>query len=120
MTQSNRQGRVEVAPHAIATIAGEAVLRCYGVVGVANKSLIDGLAELLQPDRWVRGVEVQVRDAQVVVDLYVIVQYGTRISEVAHGVMNSVRYALEQALGMPIGAVNVHVQGLRVPNDSQQ
>jgi uncharacterized alkaline shock family protein YloU len=119
MTQSNRQGRIEISPHAIATIAGEAVLRCYGVVGVANKSLIDGLADLLQPDRWVRGVEVQVRRGQVVVDLYVIVQYGTRISEVAHGVMNSVKYALEQALGMPIAAVNVHVQGLHVPDDSR-
>jgi len=118
MTQNNRQGRIEISPHAIATIAGDAVLRCYGVVGVANKSLIDGLADLLQPDRWVRGVEVQVREGRIVVDLYVIVQYGTRISEVAHGVMNSVKYALEQGLGMPIAAVNVHVQGLRVPNDS--
>jgi uncharacterized alkaline shock family protein YloU len=118
MTQSNRQGRIEVSPHAIATIAGDAVLHCYGVVGVANKSLIDGLADLLQPERWVRGVEVQVRGGQIVVDLYVIIQYGTRISEVANGVMSSVKYALEQALGMPIAAINVHVQGLRVPNDS--
>jgi uncharacterized alkaline shock family protein YloU len=37
---------------------------------------------------------------------------------VANGVMSSVKYALEQALGMPIAAINVHVQGLRVPNDS--
>jgi uncharacterized alkaline shock family protein YloU len=118
MTRSYKQGRIEVSPHAIATIAGDAVLRCYGVVGVANKSLIDGLADLLQPDRWVRGVEVQVRDGQIVVDLYVIVQYGTRISEVAHGVMSNVKYALEQALGMPISAINVHIQGLRVPNDA--
>lgn len=118
MTQRNRQGRIEISPHAIATIAGDAVLRCYGVVGVANKSLIDGLADLLQPERWVRGVEVQVRGGQIVVDLYVIVQYGTRISEVANGVMSNVKYALEQALGMPIAAINVHVQGLRVPNDT--
>jgi uncharacterized alkaline shock family protein YloU len=119
MSQNNKQGRIEISPHAIATIAGDAVLRCYGVVGVANKSLIDGLADLLQPDRWVRGVEVQVHGEQVVVDLYVIVQYGTRISEVAQGVMSNVKYALEQALGMPIAAVNVHVQGLRVPNDAE-
>jgi uncharacterized alkaline shock family protein YloU len=86
---------------------------------MANKSLIDGIADLLQPERWVRGVEVQVNADQVVVDLYVVVQYGTRISEVAQGVMSSVKYALEQALGLPIAAVNVHVQGLRVPDDSR-
>ena len=117
MTGEKKPGRIEIAPHAIAAIAGDAVLRCYGVVGVASKNLIGGLADLLQPDRWGRGVEVQVRDGQVVVDLYVIIQYGTRISEVAHGVMNSVKYALEQALGIPVAEVNVHVQGLRGQND---
>jgi len=57
-----------------------------------------------------------VRDGEIIVDLYVIVQYGTRISEVAHGVMHGVQYALEQALGVPVAEVNVHVQGLRMPN----
>src|SRR5512136_527536 len=119
MADEKNLGRIEISPHAIATIAGEAVLRSYGVVGMASKNLIGGIADLLQPDRWGRGVDVQVREGQVIVDLYVIIQYGTRISEVAHGVMNSVKYALEQALGMPIAAVNVHIQGLRVPNDAR-
>ena len=117
MTEDTKRGRIEISPHAIATIAGEAVLRCYGVVGVASKNLIGGLADLLQPDRWGRGVDVHVREGEVAVDLYVIVQYGTRVSEVAHGVMNSVKYALEQALGIPVAEVNVHVQGLRMLND---
>jgi uncharacterized alkaline shock family protein YloU len=116
MTEERRTGRIEISPQAIATLAGEAVLRCYGVVGMANKNLIDGIADLLQPDRWGRGVDVRVRDGEIIVDLYVIVQYGTRISEVAHGVMHGVQYALEQALGVPVAEVNVHVQGLRMPN----
>ncbi len=119
MTEEKKPGRIEISPHAIATIAGEAVLRCYGVVGMANKNLMDGLGVLLQPDRWSRGVDVQVRDGQVIVDLFVIVQYGTRISEVAHGVMNGVKYALEQTLGVPVAEVNVLVQGLRMPNDTR-
>jgi uncharacterized alkaline shock family protein YloU len=116
MTEERKTGRIEISPQAIATLAGEAVLRCYGVVGMANKNLIDGIADLLQPDRWVRGVDVRVRDGKVIVDLYVIIQYGTRISEVAHGVMHGVQYALEQALGVDVAEVNVHVQGLRMPN----
>jgi uncharacterized alkaline shock family protein YloU len=114
MTEESNAGRIEISPQAIATLAGEAVLRCYGVVGMANKNLIDGIADLLQPDRWGRGVDVRVRDGEIIVDLYVIVQYGTRISEVAHGVMHGVQYALEQALGVPVAEVNVHVQGLRM------
>jgi uncharacterized alkaline shock family protein YloU len=119
MERENRAGRIEISPRSIASIAGEAVLQCYGVVGVASKNLIGGLADLLQPDRWGRGVDVHVRDGQVTIDLYVIIQYGTRISEVAHGVMNNVKYRLEQALGIPVSEVNVHIQGLHVPNDSR-
>jgi uncharacterized alkaline shock family protein YloU len=119
MSREKDLGRIEISPHAIAIIAGDAVLKCYGVVGMASKNLIGGLADLLQPERWQKGVEVHVRDGKVSVDLYVVVQYGTRISEVAHGVMNGVKYALEQNLGIPIAEINVHVQGLRMPNDSQ-
>ena len=118
MTKENTVGRIEISPHAIATIAGDAVLECYGVVGMANKNLIGGIADLLQPDRWGRGVDVHVRQGQVIIDLYVIVEYGTRISEVAHGVMSGVRYSLEQKLGIPVTEVNVHVQGLRMSNDT--
>ena len=118
MTEEKRLGRIEISPHAIAIIAGDAVLKCYGVVGMASKNLMGGIADLLAPDRWQRGVDVRVRDGKVAVDLYVIIQYGTRISEVAHGVMNGVKYALEQSLGVPIAEVNVHVQGLRIPRDT--
>ncbi len=119
MTKVNRVGRIEISPHAIATIAGDAVLQCYGVVGMANKNLIGGLADLLQPERWRRGVEVRVQEGRISVDLYVVIQYGTRISEVAHGVMHGVKYALEQSLGVPIAEVNVHVQGLGMLNDGE-
>jgi uncharacterized alkaline shock family protein YloU len=118
MAKNATRGRIEVSSQAVAEIAGDAVLRSYGVVGMASKNLIGGLADLLQPERWGRGVGIQVRDGEISVDLYVVVQYGTRISEVANGVMTNVKYALEQALGVPIAQVNVHVQGLRVPPDT--
>ena len=57
---------------------------------------------------------VEVTEDGVVIDLYLIVEYGTRISEVARGVIHRVAYTVEQALGVPVLAVNVHVQALRV------
>jgi uncharacterized alkaline shock family protein YloU len=117
MAEQTTLGRIEISPLAISTIASESVLECYGVVGMASKSLMGGLAQLLRPERARRGVDVRVVDDRVVVDLYVIVEYGTRVSEVAHGIMNRVKYRLEQALGVPVAEVNVHVQGLRVSEE---
>lgn len=114
MTGGTFLGKIDISPDAIAAIASAAVLECYGVVGMARKSLVGGLTEWLRCHRSQRGVEVTMSEGRIIVDLYVIVEYGTRISEVAYGVMNRVKFSLEQTLGVPIAEVNVHVQGLRV------
>ncbi len=114
MTEDTRLGTVDVHPVAIASIASDAVLQCYGVVGMAADVLREGLAELLQRGSYHRGVEARVVDQRVVIDLYVIMEYGVRISEVARNIMCSVKFNVEKTLGMPVSEVNVHVQGLRV------
>jgi uncharacterized alkaline shock family protein YloU len=110
-------GKIEVSPLAVASLASDAVLGCYGVVVMAPAgTLRDGLVEILQREATHRGVEVHVREQGIVVDLYVIIEYGTRISEVAQNIMDAVKFRLERGLGMPIAEVNVHVQDLRVSN----
>jgi len=109
-----RRGRIEVAPQAIGTIAGRAVIECYGVVGMASKRLRSGAAELLPAERYHQGVVVQFQNEQIIIDLYVVLEYGLRISEIAHNVMSSVKFAVEKMLGVPVVQVNVNVQGLRV------
>jgi uncharacterized alkaline shock family protein YloU len=106
-------GKIEVAPRAIATIAAHAVGQSYGVVGMAPHTLREGVAQVLRQADAHRGVEVHIGDNEIAIDLYVILEYGTRISEVARNIQENVRYAVERALGMPIGRVNVRVQGLR-------
>ncbi|MGD1997078.1 MAG: Asp23/Gls24 family envelope stress response protein [Anaerolineae bacterium] len=109
------KGQVEVSSTAIASIAHEAIMSCYGVVGTASKGLATGIADVLSPESR-RGVVVQVERDRIVVDLYIVIEYGTRIASVARSAMNVVKYRVEQALGVPVAEVNVHVQGLRVSN----
>ena len=118
MSNDHISGRIEVSPNAIASLAAQAVLECYGVVGMASPHLAGdarGLAELLHIEQRNRGVAVRFNDDEITIDLYVILQYGTRISTVADEMMQSVKFAVERSLGRPISAVNVHVQGLHVP-----
>ncbi len=107
------RGKIEVSPAAIASIVSEAVQTCYGVVGTVPKNFASGLAEILSADRK-RGVEIAVRDGKIVIDVYVVVEYGTRVASVAQSIKHIVKYQVERALEMPVEAVNVHVQALRV------
>ncbi len=114
--QIQPQGKIEVSAVAISSIVNEAVQRCYGVVGTVPKNLAAELADLLSADRK-RGVEIRVRNKMIVINVYVVVEYGTRIASVAQSVKNVVRYQVEKALEMPVEAVNVHVQALRVSDE---
>lgn len=114
MTTKTELGTIEISYTAIASIASQAVLESYGVVGMASKSFKDGLVQLLSPSASHRGVDVHLVDGQIAVDLYVIIEYGTRISEVAYNLMSAVKFHVEKALGTPVAQVNVHVRGLRV------
>ena len=111
--QGPNRGRIEVSPAAIASIANETVLTCYGVAGTAAKDLATGIANILSRDSK-RGIEVRIENGQISIDVYVVIEYGTRISSVARSVMTVVKYSVERALGIPVAEVNVHVEGLRV------
>jgi uncharacterized alkaline shock family protein YloU len=110
-------GRIEVSPRVVASIVGHAANECYGIVGMAAQGLRDGIAERLNRENVHRGVEIQVTPEGLVIELYVIVEYGTRISEVAHNLMSAVSYSVEKTLGLPVVAVNVNVQGIHAEND---
>ncbi len=115
MPEQGVSGRIDVSPTAVASIVNDAILSCYGVVGTASKDLAMGIATVLSAERK-RGVEVRVRDGRIVIDVYVIIEYGTRIPAVARSIMNVVKFSVERALGVPVAEVNVHVDGLRVSN----
>lgn len=108
-------GKITISEHVIATVAGLAALDCYGLVGMASRKQVkDSITELLGRENPGRGVEVKVQGDQLIVDLYIIVSYGTRISEVAHNVMEKVKYTLDSVLGLQVDQVNIIVQGVRV------
>lgn len=114
----NQLGQYSITEEVIATVAGVAAMEIYGLVGMASrKQMKDSITELLRKDNLGRGVEVRIEDDQVQVDMYIIVSYGTRISEVANNVMEKVKYTLENTLGVDVYPVNVYVQGVRVLGD---
>ena len=113
--ETTHLGSIHVSPRAIATIAYHAALQSYGVVGLTSKNLVEGLTQAIVKDPT-NGVQVEYDGVSINIDLFVIIEYGTRIKSVANSVKNTVRYQVEKALGMPVNQINVHVQGLRISN----
>ena len=112
LRRSRDRGRVEVFPSVVAAVAGHAAVACYGVMGMSARGLRDGVALLLRRDNLHRGVDVRELNGQLVIDVYVIVEYGTRIKAVAQNLQSTVRFEVERLLGVPVGEVNVFVQGV--------
>jgi len=108
-------GSIHVSPRAVARIAHQAALESYGVVGLAPKNLMNNLTNVLVKDPM-QGVEVNYDGEKIIIDMYIVIEYGTRIKSVASSVANTVKYHVEKALGMPVTQVNVHVSGLRISN----
>lgn len=116
-TKEEELGSIDISTATIATIANQAINQCYGVVGMASKNLVNGIAHLLARDGARRGIEIAIENEEIVIDVYVIVEYGVRIRTVAESIQSTVKYHVEKAIGLPVREVNVYVQGLRINRD---
>jgi len=89
-------------------------MECYGLVGMAPRNVQEGLTDLLRRENYERGVDIQFHEDSISVQLYIVVEYGVKISEVARIVQERVKYAIETTLGLKVDRINVRVQGVRV------
>jgi uncharacterized alkaline shock family protein YloU len=106
-------GQLILPNEVIAQIVGLTVLECYGIVGMAATSLSQGVARLLSRERITQGVGVRREGDQLAVDLYVVVEYGLNLAEVASNVRSRVSYMVEKLTGIPVGLLQIHIQGVK-------
>jgi uncharacterized alkaline shock family protein YloU len=109
LTEHGELGTIRIAPEAVAQIVGHTAAECYGVVGMAGK----GLKRLLTRDRLRQGIDVSSTKDGLRVDLHVVVEYGLNLAEVAATVRSRVAYELERLTGLPVAAVEVHIEDVR-------
>ena len=107
-------GLVTVNDEVLVRVAGYAALDCYGIVGMASKRSTDGIVQLMGRENLGRGVRIQAMDDSVIVDLYIIVEYGISISAVASTIIDQVKYKIEHLTGVTVSRVNVSIEDIRV------
>jgi uncharacterized alkaline shock family protein YloU len=108
-------GSIRISPNAIATIAYHATMQSYGVVGLAPRNLAEGWAASITHEP-AKGIRVHYDGEKLDIDIFIIIEFGTRVASVASSVANTVRFQVEKTIGMTVGKINIHVQGLRISN----
>jgi uncharacterized alkaline shock family protein YloU len=109
---------IEIKPRVLFSLALEATLSTYGVVGIASR--YTGFDATQRDPR--RGLEVKCTQSpegatHVLVNVHVTVEYGVRINAVISSLQQQIRYYIEHSTGYVIDAVNVHVAGLRITHE---
>jgi uncharacterized alkaline shock family protein YloU len=111
----NDFGTIAVENEVIARIAGLSAMECYGVVGMAAKSIKDGLVHLLKIESLSKGVKIDtLENGGLVIDLHIIVEYGTNLVAIANTLKDNVRYKVEESVGMTVQDVNIYIEGIRI------
>lgn len=113
-------GRVIISARAVASVAHEAVVGCYGIVELVPQTLRGRVGRRFghpPPPDAREGVAVQIQGDRITITLHVIVEYGVPIAEVAHNAIRTVFFAVMRAFDIRPVAVNVHVHGLRFSED---
>ena len=107
---------IKIAEEVVAKIAGIAALEVKGVYGMTG-GLAEGISEMFGKKSYSKGVKVQVGEKDATIDLYIIVEYGCRIPDIAWEIQNRVKTSVSNMTGLKVLDVNIHVQGVNLPKD---
>lgn len=103
---------IQISDDVVAVIAGVAVSEVPGVAGMAG-GFAGGITEVFSGKKnLAKGIKVDIADGIVKIDVNIIVEYGSRIPDIAFEIQNRVKKAVEGMTGLKVEEVNVHVQGV--------
>ena len=109
---------IQIADDVVAVIAGVAVSEVPGVAGMSG-GFAGGITEVLSGKKnLAKGIKVDVGEKETKIDVNIIVEYGSRIPDVAFEIQNRVKKAVESMTGLKVIEVNVHVQGVSTVNET--
>jgi uncharacterized alkaline shock family protein YloU len=117
--ETNREDKIRISEEVIATIAGIAASGTENVASMGG-GFVDGIAGMLGRKAPSKGIKVEMKDNQVVIDLAVVMQYGCKIHEVAREMQSRVRAAVEDMTGLEVLNINVSVLGVNISKDGNK
>lgn len=112
-------GQIKIADEVVGIIAGLAATEVPGVAGMSG-GIVGGIAEMLGRKNLSKGVKVEVGEKEAAVDLFIIVEYGTKIPDICWQIQENVKKAIENMTGLNVIEVNIHVQGVHMEKEGKE
>ena len=113
--QNNENGSVNVSTSVYVDIAGTAATHCFGVTGMAARSVTDGVYHLLRKESAGKGVHVEFHeDGTISIDLHIMVNHGVNLAAVGASIISEVRYVVTKCTGTEVRNVNVYVDSIMI------
>ena len=111
----NENGSVNVSTSVYTDIAGTVASNCFGVKGMAARSVKDGVYHLLRKESMSKGVSVQLHeDDTISIDLHIIVDNGVNLNAIGESIISRVRYEVSKYTGTEVRAVNVFIDSMMI------
>jgi len=117
--EKNSLGSIRISDEVVKVIAGLAAVEVKGVAGMSG-GLVGGIAEMLGRKNFTKGIKVEVGEKEAAVDIYVIIEYGVHIPDVAAEIQQKVKSAVENMSGLSVVEVNVNVQGVAFASEAKE
>ena len=112
---NNENGSVSVDSSVYVDIAGTAASNCFGVKGMAARSVKDGVYHLLRKESMAKGVRVEFHeDDTISIELHIMVDHGVNLSAVGASIISEVRYVVSKYTGTQVRAVNVYIDSMMI------
>ena len=109
----NDNGTVTISSSVVANLTGNAATNCFGVKGMAYRSMTDGLVHLLRKEAMSKGVQVVYNeDGSLSIRLHIIVEHGVNITAACRSIMSEVRYKVNKYTGVEVRNVDVCVDSI--------
>lgn len=115
---SNGYGSVKISNDVVAIIAGVAATEIEGVAGMSG-GITGGITEMLGMKNLSKGVKVEVGNEEAAIDLFIVVEYGSKIADLGEKVQKNVKSTVETMTGLNVVEVNINVQGVNFSNEEK-
>ena len=112
-------GNVKIADDVVAIISGLAASEVKGVAGMSG-GIAGDIVEILRGKNLAKGVKVEITEQDAKIDLYIIVEYGIRIPDIAWEIQNKVKKNVESMTGLNVKEVNINVQAVNIEKEKQE